>query len=532
MSESSCNNPVDWSRLAEPQADQYDTDVILRLASSTISADRPQPYERTPVGESPAAFDGQVAIRHVYRSLPEFELMSAQFLDAPADHPNIGIAAEHVRSWPIAFAQCQRLLEAIHPAIDPRMPFESAEIYRGSACHSFERLFGTMWATIFCPIGLAEAIVHEMAHQKLRVLGVSFESATTVVGNDLSELYVSPIIKERLRPMTAVLHAQYSYVHVTTLDIHILKAERDSTKREVFGRVLERNLSRIEEGYGTLRKQFRPGEHGREFMEGFFGWTEKTIGLAKELLGRGGNSVLGLAQAGTAEHPGAHSAPVAPVAAKPLPNIDTSGNTILTPDREVEILLEFKAPRVILLGNVLSEEECDALVEYCEPRMVRSSVVGDADGNIKVHQNRTSRGVGLRRGETAIIGRIEARLAALAQWPLERSEGLQVLRYDVAGEYRAHFDWWNPDLPGLRKYMDTGGQRLGTFVLYLSKVESGGGTSFPSIGLEVMPKKGGGVFFVNTDLQYVPDRLTLHAGSPVIKGVKFVANKWLRQREC
>jgi len=287
LSESPCNDSIEWSRLAEPQADQYDTDVILRLASSTTSAGRPQPYGRTPVGKSPAAFDGQVAIRNVYRSLPEFGLLSAHYLDAPADHPNIGVAAEHVRSWPVAFAQCQRLLEAIHPALDPRMPLESAEIYRGSSCHSYERLFGTMWATIFCPLGLAEAIVHELAHQKLRVLGVSFESATTVVGNDPSDLYVSPIIKDRLRPMTAVLHAEYSFVHVTNLNIHMLQAEHDPTRREVLARVLARNLARIEEGHDTIRRHFEPGAHGREFVEGLSCWTEKTIGLGKELLGRG-----------------------------------------------------------------------------------------------------------------------------------------------------------------------------------------------------------------------------------------------------
>jgi prolyl 4-hydroxylase len=131
-----------------------------------------------------------------------------------------------------------------------------------------------------------------------------------------------------------------------------------------------------------------------------------------------------------------------------------------------------------------------------------------------------------------MIARIEARLAALAHWPVERSEGLQVLRYDANDEYRAHFDWIDPALPGLRKHLEHGGQRLGTFVLYLSKVESGGSTSFPSIGLDVMPQKGGALFFVNTDSQLVPDELTLHAGLPVVKGVKFIANKWLRQFAC
>ena len=136
-------------------------------------------------------------------------------------------------SWPVAFRQCQRLLEAIHPAIDRRFPLESDAIYRGSSSHSYERLFGTVWLTVMCPIGAAEAIVHEMAHQKLRVLGVSFELASRVVGNDRRSLYVSPIVKDRLRPMTAVLHAQYSYIHVTQLDIHILDSERNDRRRDV-----------------------------------------------------------------------------------------------------------------------------------------------------------------------------------------------------------------------------------------------------------------------------------------------------------
>jgi len=143
-----------------------------------------------------------------------------------------------------------------------------------------------MWATIFCPIALAEAIVHETAHQKLRVLGISFESATTVVANDPSDLYVSPVIKDRRRPMTAVLHAEYSYVHVTALDIHMLETERDANRLTVLREVLQRNLSRIEEGYETIRRYFKPGEHGREFMDGFFQWTERTISTAKNLLRR------------------------------------------------------------------------------------------------------------------------------------------------------------------------------------------------------------------------------------------------------
>ena len=217
--------------------------------------------------------------------------------------------------------------------------------------------------------------------------------------------------------------------------------------------------------------------------------------------------------------------------AQPLPDIDTSTNVIVL-DRAVEILSTFASPRIVLMGNVLSAEECDALVEHCASNLARSQVIADAQGNLQRHENRTSRDAMLRRGETAIVARVEARLAALARWPVECGEGLQVVRYDPGEEYRPHCDWIDPGVEGLREHLDPGGQRLGTFLLYLSDVASGGDTAFPTIGLRIKPRKGAAVFFQNTDAHYAPDRSSLHAGCPVIQGVKWVANKWLRQRVC
>ncbi len=216
---------------------------------------------------------------------------------------------------------------------------------------------------------------------------------------------------------------------------------------------------------------------------------------------------------------------------QPMPQIDTSTNIIQTPDRSIEVLLSMKAPRIVLLGNVLDDDECDALVRYGEQRLARSPVVADSDGKMQVHAHRTSRGAMLQRGETELVARFEARLAALVRWPVENGEGVQLLRYEKGNEYRPHFDWFDPALPGPRKHLERGGQRLATIVTYLSDVEQGGGTSFPEIGLQVQPKKGCAVFFANTDLYGAPDQKTLHAGEPVVSGVKFIATKWLRARE-
>lgn len=216
-------------------------------------------------------------------------------------------------------------------------------------------------------------------------------------------------------------------------------------------------------------------------------------------------------------------------APQPMPEVDTSANICRTPDRDVEILFSLRTPRVVLLGGLLSDEECDALIEYGRSRLERSPVVSDADGKTEVHAHRTSRGAMLQRGETELVTRIEARLAAVTHWPVENGEGLQMLQYEKGNEYRPHYDWFDASRPGPRKHLERGGQRVGTIVMYLSDVEQGGGTSFPNIGLTVQPKKGSAVFFANTDAYRRPDQQTLHAGEPVETGVKYIATKWLRE---
>ena len=65
--------------------------------------------------------------------------------------------------------------------------------------------------------------------------------------------------------------------------------------------------------------------------------------------------------------------------------------------------------------------------------------------------------------------------------------------------------------------------------MYLSEPERGGGTVFPDIGLQVAPKRGNAVFFSYPSAH--PSTLTLHGGAPVQAGEKWIATKWLRERE-
>jgi prolyl 4-hydroxylase len=132
-----------------------------------------------------------------------------------------------------------------------------------------------------------------------------------------------------------------------------------------------------------------------------------------------------------------------------------------------------------------------------------------------------------QRGENQLCQRIESRIAALLNWPLDNGEGLQILRYRPGAEYKAHHDYFDPAQPGTPTILKRGGQRVGTVVIYLNTPAKGGATGFPDVGLEVAPWRGNAVFF-SYDRAH-PSTRTLHSGTPVVEGEKWVATKWMRE---
>jgi prolyl 4-hydroxylase len=213
----------------------------------------------------------------------------------------------------------------------------------------------------------------------------------------------------------------------------------------------------------------------------------------------------------------------------PEPAVADSPSRLRAFDRDVNILFSMKHPRVIVFGGLLTDAECDQVIALASPRMARSETVDNATGGSEVNAARTSRGMFFERGETGVIDRIERRVAALLGWPIQNGEGMQVLHYKPGAEYKPHYDYFDPVHPGSATILQRGGQRVGTLVMYLNTPKKGGGTTFPDVGLEVAPIKGNAVFF-SYDRAHVSTK-SLHGGAPVIEGEKWVATKWLRERE-
>ncbi|AER56833.1 2OG-Fe(II) oxygenase [Pseudoxanthomonas spadix] len=225
-------------------------------------------------------------------------------------------------------------------------------------------------------------------------------------------------------------------------------------------------------------------------------------------------------------HARRHGLPV-PV---PVPApIERNGPALLQAgDRQVQVLASLLHPRVIVFGNLLAAEECDALIALARRQIKRSPVFDPDTGQDQQHQARTSEGMFFGRGANPLCARVEARIAALLNWPLENGEGLQVLRYGPGAQYEPHYDYFDPARPGAEVALRRGGQRVASLVIYLNTPTQGGATTFPDAHLEVAPIKGNAVYF-SYDRPH-PMTGTLHGGAPVVEGEKWVATKWLRER--
>ena len=76
------------------------------------------------------------------------------------------------------------------------------------------------------------------------------------------------------------------------------------------------------------------------------------------------------------------TAPEAPAEPKRLPEPQMTGHPrqVDAGDRLVDIVINMQSPRVVVFGNLLSDEECDALIADAEPRLKRSLTVETQTG--------------------------------------------------------------------------------------------------------------------------------------------------------
>lgn len=220
-------------------------------------------------------------------------------------------------------------------------------------------------------------------------------------------------------------------------------------------------------------------------------------------------------------------------AAEVLPILDPATleeNLLQLSDRAVPVLLTCLSPRLALLGDLLSAQECETLIAASAHKLERSQVVDGNRPGAFIDDARTSYGTYFEKGEHPLADALQQRLSEMVRWPLSRAEPLQILHYPTGGEYVPHFDYFDssPAADGSSP-LNEGGQRIATVVIYLSDVPAGGGTIFPQMGLEVRPRRGSALYFSYRRPDGSTDPASLHGGAPVLRGEKWIATQWFRE---
>ncbi len=177
------------------------------------------------------------------------------------------------------------------------------------------------------------------------------------------------------------------------------------------------------------------------------------------------------------------------------------------------------------VGEFFSPEECDRLMAMIDA-VAQPSRAFDAayesgyrtsySGDVDPHD--------------PFVRKIQRRIDDLLGFDPAYGETIQGQRYLPGQEFQPHTDWFPGGTAYWEQEKDRGGQRSITAMAYLNPVEEGGATAFPRLGLSVDPKPGALLIWNNADTDGTPNPFTIHAGTPVVRGVKYIITKWYRSR--
>jgi len=179
-------------------------------------------------------------------------------------------------------------------------------------------------------------------------------------------------------------------------------------------------------------------------------------------------------------------------------------------------------PRIFILHNLLSKEECENMKDLGIARGMKrnalSPVLGD---DPRKHEVAT-----LDFNENDFVRRLEDKLANLTRTSASHGEAFQIIRYSQNDFYPEHVDYISPSQ---NDALGKGGNRIATVIIYLKSAGSGGETFFNSVNTKINVASGDAILLWNMNKDMTPDTSSKHSGLPPLSGEKWVAVKWIRE---
>jgi len=176
---------------------------------------------------------------------------------------------------------------------------------------------------------------------------------------------------------------------------------------------------------------------------------------------------------------------------------------------------------VLEIDNVLSENECDALIDYCKANTMTQSEVVSEKGNLIEDEHRKSKTMWIDDTEHHVAMKMAHKSSILTKYSRDYQEKLQVVCYEPEGKFDAHYD---------NDYNTEVATRCCTLLVYLNDDYEGGETEFVKIGVTIRPKKGKGILFWSLDDNHKIIENSMHRGNTVKHGNKWICTKWTHMK--
>lgn len=191
------------------------------------------------------------------------------------------------------------------------------------------------------------------------------------------------------------------------------------------------------------------------------------------------------------------------------------------------ILLIYLYPRYktpIVYKDVITEEERQHIIETARSQLKTSEVESDK-GKID-HTIRVSETAWLDPKTDPVVKRVMQKCLSKCDRPMHNCEFLQVVRYKEGGFYKPHYDTCHKRY-GCYDEKVLNNQRMYTFIIALNDEYKGGKTSFPVLNQSFKLKAGDILKFCNLNNYGYPTGNSLHTGTPVESGEKWICNVWV-----
>jgi prolyl 4-hydroxylase len=189
-----------------------------------------------------------------------------------------------------------------------------------------------------------------------------------------------------------------------------------------------------------------------------------------------------------------------------------------------------EGPRILKIENFATPATCDWLIARARGRGFRARVYDPVTGGAREENYRSNSAANfdITQWDLPLV-LLRTRIAALIGLPTHCLEHPMVLHYEVGQEFEPHYDFLDPDGPGLKKEIALKGQRVATFLLYLNDDYEGAETEFVKLGMQHRGRKGDALVFWNLDAEGAPDWRTQHAGRAPTSGEKWLLSQWIRE---